>query len=299
VFDVGNKDLTSLVVPKTSKNREINSMVAGFKAKQEKFVDYSQTENTEPSNRDCTNPFDFIYQSNDVERSNNLAIVETYDYVFDLSEEIEGDYDLERRLKDIEFDHLAYIRIGANYKKAQVLNLHKKNGFDNFKDFCPQYFGKCYTYVRKLQEASRVGTELIMAGFNFLPQNASQAYELRHYTGNELIDKWQHLINYLPVHQITQDAIKNLIGKPASIRKTKDCRITLPIKTHLLLETFAEEKNTSIADVIDYLLRYTIACLPKKKDQEVSKKQIEIWEEDLQDLVDHYQETQVDFKDNA
>lgn len=288
-----------MVVPKTITMSGDKQVVATFDTRQEKFADYSQTENTEPSNRDSTNPFDFIYQSNDVERSNNLAIVETYDYVFDLSEEIEGDYNLERRLKDLEFDHLAYIRIGANYKKAQVFDLHKKNGFDNFKDFCPQYLGKCYTYVRKLQEASRIAIELIMAGFDTLPQNASQAYELRHYTGNELIENWELIINYLPVHQITQDAIKNLIGKPPSIRKTKDCRITLPIKTHLLLETFAEEKNTSIAAVIDYLLRYTIACLPKKKDRKVSKKQMEIWREDLQDLVDFYHETRIDNTNNG
>jgi len=271
----------------------------GFKTKQKQLVDFfSQTENVEPSSKDSTNPFDFVYQSNDVKISKNPAISNTFDYVYDLSEEISGDYDFEYRLQQIEHEHLGYIRIGSDYKKAQILNLHTKKGYDRFKDFCPKFFGKSYSYIRKLQEASRVGCELIMAGFDILPQNASQAHELRHYTGVALIKKWDQIIKHLPPHQITQKSIKTLIGNDPSIRKTKDCRVSLTLNTHLLLEAFADEHDTSISRVIEALVRYTIETLPKKKEKKISKKQMKIWEEDLQELVQFYQKNHVEVTNN-
>ena len=279
-------------------HREIKQMANGFKTKQKQLVDLSQTENVEPSNKDSTNPFDFLYQSNDCEVSKNPAISNTFDYVYDLSEEISGNYDFEYRLRDINYDHLSYVRIGANYKKAQILGLHTKKGYDRFKDFCPKFLGKSYSHVRKLQEASKVACELIMAGFHILPQNASQAHELRHYTGVALIKKWEQIINHLKPHQITQKAIQTLLGKDPSIRHSKDRRVTLTINTHLLLEAFADEQNTSISNVIEYLVRYTIESLPKKKQKKVSKKQMQIWQEDLQELVQFYHQTQVEFPNN-
>ena len=98
----------------------------------------------------------------------------------------------------------------------------------------------------------------MMAGFEYLPKNADQAYALRYYTGLDLINVWQDILNNIPAHQIFTKTILEAIGRDKPNTKSVERRITIPLKAYNFLREVADSWNTTNSQVIYEMIRFII-----------------------------------------
>lgn len=241
-----------------------------------------------------TNLFNPIYKSSDNRISDRPEIQDTHDYVLSLAEEIKGNYDLDYRIINILRNSYGYIRKGSDFQKMKVLGIHTDRGLQ-FKAFCQEVLGYCYSTVNNTIKAAEIAIKLMKAGFDYLPQNASQALALEGITEQELIESWEKVIQFLPKYQITAKSIKELLGLESGIKKTEDTRVNLKLDTLLFLKELANENNTSVSNIIDELIRFIIYFLRPEKLPDVKASDLEKWEEDLRNLVDEYDQRGDDF----
>ncbi len=200
------------------------------------------------------NPFDFLFQNNDVPRSKNPAIQETIQSVIDLDEE-RLDLDLPYLEHLIQLDSLAYVRKGCVNATIKFKRLYKHT-YSNFEQYCKHELGKCVDAVDNSIDAARVCLELIMAGYEYeeLPTNMSQACALKKFTGQELIDQWEYVLANLERHQRTANSIKQLLFPPPVSEKTINTTIKLPVHTYSKLLEVAYHANLSISRTLDSVL---------------------------------------------
>lgn len=244
-------------------------------------------------NRDKTNPFHFLYESNDCELAkDDNAISNIYDSLIELEDLIKGDWmsDREYYRQKIKENDLSYIINGAIYTKDKVMCTYRALGYKNFKNYCQDIYGVCHSNVYKYQMASRVATELMIAGFETLPKNVDQAYALKDYTGLELIKIWGLIVKIYPLHQITKKTILEAIGKDKPYTQSVDRRIVLLLYVHQFIEKVADSWKVNISTVIEELIRFVIYIfLPHQIEDSTPEDKDKNWQ-DMSDLTSQYEE---------
>ncbi len=111
------------------------------------------------------NPFNYLYQDDDLPISSNPAIKETIQSILDIDED-RLDLDLSYIEHLIQLDSLAYVRKGCLFATILFKKLYK-NTHSNFKLYSEQILGRSESSVRIEIEASRVTLELIRAGLEY------------------------------------------------------------------------------------------------------------------------------------
>ncbi|MGK7894679.1 MAG: hypothetical protein AB4372_13895, partial [Xenococcus sp. (in: cyanobacteria)] len=97
------------------------------------------------------------------------------------------------------------------------------------------------------------------------PHNMSQAYQLRKYTGEELIEKWRYVLANIERHKITATSISNLLYPPVVSEETINTKIKLPLPTFNRLIEVAYHAKLSIAETLDAVL-FVLTQAIKKDD---------------------------------
>lgn len=243
-------------------------------------------------NKDLTNSFDFLYRAEDCELADVPAILDIHDYMFDMAEEIQGDW-FDRhdyRMNDLKYFQYSYIVIGGIYTKDKVMCTYREKGYTNYKDYCTDIYGKSYSTIRKYEIASRVAVELMSAGFDYLPQNVDQAYALRFYTGIELIEIWEQILNDIPRHQIFASSILEAIGKEKPSSQSRELRFTLPLYAGNFVRELAAENNVSDSAVLLDMIRFVMYSLYSDRIPDPSPEDRERNWSDMSDLIGYYEE---------
>ncbi len=109
--------------------------------------------------------------------------------------------------------------------------------------------------------------ELIQAGFSILPRNVAQCNPLSSYTGNELIEKWQEVVDNIPEHLITAKTIDNLLNPPEREEKV-ETTIKVPPALYLCILRQALDKGMSVVELLEQVFYKKGANLhPNSRDQ--------------------------------
>lgn len=162
--------------------------------------------------RYLANPFDHLYQDNDVEISDKPEIEEVYDNAFWLSDKIEGDFNLEFITQEIRHYQLAFVNIGLNAAQIKFKKLYKRT-HSNFDHYCRAELGASYWQIDDTIKATDVVMELIANGFDILPQNVNQGEKLAHIRGSERIRIWREIVETYEPYEITGRVIEEHIAR--------------------------------------------------------------------------------------
>lgn len=162
--------------------------------------------------RYLANPFDHLYQDNDVEISDKPEIEEVYDNAFWLSDKIEGDFNLEFITQEIRHYQLAFVNIGLNAAQIKFKKLYKRT-HSNFDHYCREELGSSYWQIDDTIKATDVVMELIANGFDILPQNVNQGEKLAHIRGSERVKMWRGIVETYEPHEITGRTIEEYIAR--------------------------------------------------------------------------------------
>jgi hypothetical protein len=165
-----------------------------------------------PNPRYLANPFDHIYQDNDVEISNRPEIKELESFAIDLENQIEGDFDLEFLTFQIRNDQLAFVRMGLIAAQIKFKKLYKET-HTNFDHYSRDKLGLSYWQIDDTIKATDVVMELVANGFEVLPQNVNQGEKLAHIRGSERVRMWQGIVDTYEPYEITGKTIEEYIAK--------------------------------------------------------------------------------------
>jgi hypothetical protein len=92
--------------------------------------------------------------------------------------------------------------------------------------------------------------ELIQAGFSILLSNVAQCNPLSSYTGNDLIEKWQEVVDNIPEYLITAKTIDNLLNRLETEEKV-ETTIKVPPALYLCILRQAIEKGLSVVELLE------------------------------------------------
>ena len=136
--------------------------------------------------------------------------------------------------------------------------------------------------MRRLIESARVAIELIYAGFDVLPENPSQCEHLQRYSGAELAEKWQSILDNFQGHKITADKIAKFLHPPTAAEEL-NTTVKLPVKLYKMLLEFALNRDTSIITIIEEMCyeRFQV----ENSNKPASEEKFNAWQEDLRDLT--------------
>jgi hypothetical protein len=194
-------------------------------------------------------PFNCLYQESDYEISQDDAIQQLILYGIKLEDKIEGDFDLGSVILEFQNNTFSFVRSGLLMYKVKAFKLYKKR-YSNFKVFCKEALKVSHWQVNRIVEASRIVLELIQAGFSILPRNVAQCNPLSSYTGNDLIEKWQEIVENIPEHLITAKTIDNLLNPPEREEKV-ETTIKVPPALYLCILKKAIEKGMSVVELLE------------------------------------------------
>ncbi|AFZ52920.1 hypothetical protein CSQ80_06480 [Cyanobacterium aponinum IPPAS B-1201] len=205
----------------------------------------------------------------------------------------EGKYNqLEQITNSIKYNRISYIKLGVQLYQVKYYRLYK-NKYKSFKDYCEQ--GVYYPVWRANQVIASAGVaiKLIKAGFNIIPQNETQARLLIKLKEEELLAKWQEVLDTYAPHKITANRIEAIVF---GINKRTKGTLRLPVKVIQEIENKALESGMSTGELITKIIQGeltinsdgTMEKMIKEKDEIVenpSPESIKRWEKDLNQLA--------------
>ena len=163
------------------------------------------------------NPSDFLYGI-DEETASNLPnhLRDLIDFGLDLEDRNSGDLEdsFGHMIYQFQSDTFAFVRRGLIGSKIKFYRLYKKLDYKRFNNFATDVFGKSAWQINREINAARVVFALLSAGFDVLPTCTAQAEVIKNFGMEELIDNWNLVIETIPAHQITANAIRQLLFTP-------------------------------------------------------------------------------------
>ncbi len=141
------------------------------------------------------------------------AIPEWQQYILSsLEDSHESTYDskvmYESCLTELKQHQFGWVKFGFWAFQFKMKRFYKER-FKTWRSFCEKVLHQSHWYIDKIIKASRVIKDLICAGFTVLPQNEYQCRFLTKFWGDELIEKWQIIVDAVDPHLITSDLIKS------------------------------------------------------------------------------------------
>ncbi len=163
------------------------------------------------------NPSDFLYGI-DEEKASNLPthLRDLIDFGLDLEDRNSGDLEesFGHMIYQFQSDRFAFVRRGLIGSKIKFYKLYKTLDYKTFNSFSEEIFGKSSWQVNREINAARVVFALLSAGFDVLPTCTAQAEVIKNFGMEELIENWNLVIETIPAHQITANAIRQLLFTP-------------------------------------------------------------------------------------
>ena len=230
------------------------------------------------------NPFDSLYQDYDVEISDRDDIALFHDRAIELSECIEGDFDLDELVHRIKTNNLAFAETGLIAFKIREMRLYKKL-YSNFTDFCHIVLNKSRSYIDRLIRASVVIVELVRNGFEVLPANESQCRILSKYVGSELVRIWRAIVETIEPHKITVESIKAFLSDEEETVEPSSEFIRLPGYLSEHITRYALSIGMTAQDLVVMLLEQIFKpAKPKTNWRDFERE--EEWQLDLEKLIE-------------
>jgi hypothetical protein len=188
--------------------------------------------------------------------------------------------------REIKQHMLNWARAGLVAFKVKLYRLYSRS-FKTFQDYCEKVLGKTAWQINRLIKAAQVTLELVKAGFTVLPTCEAQASKLVKYIQHpeygydELLDKWQQVIDSLPAHRITANAIEEIL-EPARPKKEA---IRLPKSLLAKLRRRALDEGVSVEELLEDFID---EGEPEEEIEPISRNAIERPEKDLEELVEQH-----------
>ncbi len=205
----------------------------------------------------------------------------------------EGKYQqLDPITENIKYSRLNYIKLGILLYQAKYYKLYKKK-HQNFKSYCEKEIYYRVWRANQVIQSAQVAIKLVKYGFNIIPQNETQARILIKLNSEELIKKWQAVLNKYKPHQITANRIERIVFGD-QIRKKGT--IKLPIQVIKEIENKSLEIGLSSADLITKIITGELlinsdGSLEKRiveKEEIIENPHpdiVKLWEKDLNKLA--------------
>ncbi len=205
----------------------------------------------------------------------------------------EGKYNqLEQITNSIKYNRISYIKLGVQLYQVKYYRLYRQK-YSSFKSYCEK--GVYYPVWRANQVIASAGVaiKLIKAGFNIIPQNETQARLLIRLNEEELIEKWQEILDIYPPYKITANRIEAIIF---GIDKRKKGTLRLPVKVIQEIENKALENGMSSGELITKMMQGELIIDRDGKIEKIAEEKEEIienpspetikrWEKDLNKLA--------------
>lgn len=205
----------------------------------------------------------------------------------------EGKYNqLEQITNNIKYNRISYIKLGIQLYQVKYYRLYK-NKYQSFKEYCEK--GVYYPVWRANQviDSASIAIQLIKAGFNIIPQNEAQARLLIRLDKEELIKKWQEVLDTYEAHKITANRIENIVFGEQVFKKGS---LKLPIQIIREIEVKALENNISVGDFISKIITgemtiHNDGTIETKLNQKLemlenpTTEMVNRWEKDLNKLA--------------
>lgn len=146
----------------------------------------------------------------------------------------------------IKYGRINYIKIGIQLYQVKYYRLYK-TAYKSFKEYCEKAVYYPVWRANQVIDSASVAIKLIKKGFDIIPQNEAQARLLTKLNDEELMLKWQEVLDtYLP-HKITANRIEKIVFGEKNIKKGT---LRLPIKVIREIESKALENGLSAGDLI-------------------------------------------------
>lgn len=205
----------------------------------------------------------------------------------------EGKYNqLEQITNSIKYNRISYIKLGIQLYQVKYYRLYK-NKYESFKEYCEKAVYYPVWRANQVIESASVAIQLIKAGFNIIPQNEAQARLLIKLNEEELIRKWQEVLDSYEAHKITANRIEKIVFGENILKKGS---LKLPIQIIREIEVKASENGISAGDFISKIItgEMTIhhdGSVETKFNQKLeilenpSNEMVNRWEKDLNKLA--------------
>jgi len=199
---------------------------------------------------------------------------------------------LELITNSIKSNRLSYIKLGIKLYQVRFYQLYKGK-YKSFKDYCEQGIYYPLWRVNQVIEASAIAIKLIKLAFNIIPQNEAQARILIRLNEEELIEKWQEVLDTYSPHKITANRIEAIVF---GIGKRKKGTLRLPVKVIQEIENKALENGMSSGELITKMMQGELIIdsdgkiekIAEEKEETIenpSPETIKRWEKDLNKLA--------------
>jgi hypothetical protein len=209
---------------------------------------------------------------------------------------------------------LSFVRLGLIAQKVKRYKIYTraKERFRTFREYCEKCLGKSVWHINRVIDAAKVTLALAQAGFTILPNCESQARPLVKFAGEDLIEKWQQVIDNIPKHRITASSVAAIVGdseQKKQIRVSGVLYSKLALKAALvglsveeLLEQLVDSSNLEedLEPPVDDSIEVeeagdrdeedvSFGTPSKTKGQPFTTEKLATWLTDMQDLlVQHY-----------
>lgn len=205
----------------------------------------------------------------------------------------EGKYNqLKQITNSIKYNRINYIKLGVQLYQVKYYRLYK-NEYKSFKDYCEKAVYYPIWRANQVIDSANVAIKLIKLGFNIIPQNEAQARLLIKLNEEQLIEKWQEVLNTYEPYKITANRIERIVFGEQSLKKGI---LKLPIKVITQIEFKALENGMSAGDLItkmmsgELTINYDGCVETRVIDNEnfrenPTQEMINKWEKDLQKLA--------------
>jgi hypothetical protein len=134
--------------------------------------------------------------------------------------------------------------------------------YTSFKQFCENAIGKTSSAVNNWIRAARVMSQLISAGCDRLPLNASIALELSKFSETDLLEAWRDICDTYADHELTLDKVKAHLENPYQ-RLPNSKKVNIPIELWERLREKAAESGISPSKLLEELIE---SLLPDDDD---------------------------------
>ncbi|MDJ0730769.1 MAG: hypothetical protein QNJ33_12325 [Crocosphaera sp.] len=216
---------------------------------------------------------------------------------FESSDDLTRDdkYGYEDALCQLKSHQFSWVKFGVWVFQFKIKRFYKHH-YKTWREFCEKALHLGVSYVDKKIKAARVMRDLICAGFKVLPQNEYQCRFLTKFWGEELIENWQMIVDAVQPHLITGDLLKSRFCS----RETRDKKwLKVDGQAWEEFEYKARSKGLDFNQIIkDYLEDWeanedeeTSDELDDDDIEDVPIEKLEIWQADLQSLIEEKDRT--------
>lgn len=205
----------------------------------------------------------------------------------------EGKYNqLEQITNSIKYNRISYIKLGIQLYQVKYYRLYKSQ-YHSFKSYCEKAVYYPVWRANQVIASAGVAIKLIKAGFNIIPQNETQARLLIRLKDEELITKWQEVLDTYPPYKITANRIKAIVF---GTEKRKKGTLRLPLKIIQEIENKALENGMTTGELITKMMQGELIIDSDGRIEKINQEKEEIvenpspeiikrWEKDLHQLA--------------